>query len=274
MSEFVDRVWPAELVEDICDLAKGPTRPVLKKAAETWLEGHKQRLSESREKGDDGPHLPYPKRKPGPNHPLTLSDFNACCAILAAVHDPCCESCEGFIWPEPPHDDHVGSVVWLLLRQEVNKKPAPAYVRKILDFVHAELLQQGVLSPAKPEQKGSGVSPPDGPIKPDVFVWKGVSYRGLARKPFLTLQYVWECENHTALHDDTMAAVVNEDHEAQFADNAVRGLRQEINSFFRKNRLPFHARQKNGCLNIESVALTPAARVKRAEAKPIRRRKK
>jgi len=91
----------------------------------------------------DGPHLPYPPRKSGPNCPSPLKDFNACCAVVAAVHDEGCTSCAD-LGPEPTADDPVGGVIWVLLREAVCKRPShTTYVRKMLTRVRAELQKRG-----------------------------------------------------------------------------------------------------------------------------------
>lgn len=137
--------FPAELVEDICQLARGPARPVLEEAAREWLERHKQALRAGRH-----PRLPYPADQsdpysPDPKQPLPMPDFGAGCAVLAAVHDQNCARCVA-LWPPPTaHEDPVGHALWKMLRKEVIKKPDPAYVRKMLDSVRMELGKQGAL---------------------------------------------------------------------------------------------------------------------------------
>jgi hypothetical protein len=137
--DSLDRVkWPAELVEEICELAEGPARAVLEEAVRDWLDGHKQALRAGR-----SPHLPYPADQsdpysPDPKQPLPMPDFGAGCAVLAAVHDQNCARCVAW-WPMPTTDDPVGGVIWVSLRQKVSEQSDPAYVRKILAVVRAEL---------------------------------------------------------------------------------------------------------------------------------------
>jgi len=118
----------------------------------------------------------------------------------------------------------------------------------------------------------------DGPTEPDAFVWQNRKYGGLPRGPFGALRYLWGCEGRAARPDEEMAESVYGDREQGFPDTAVRGLRQELNNFFRTNKLPFHARQHNGYLSIDDGEPKPAkARrkmPKRPETKPRARRKK
>jgi len=121
----------------------------------------------------------------------------------------------------------------------------------------------------------------DGPIEPDAFVWQNKKYGGLPRGPFRALQYLWGRPGRAARPDSDMAEAVYGDHamvEADFPNTAVRGLRQQLNDFFRAKKLPFHARQHNGYLSIGNGEPKPAKvrrkKPKRPEPRPQGRRKK
>jgi len=88
----------------------------------------------------------------------------------------------------------------------------------------------------------------DGPIEPDCFMFCGVMYRGLARKPFRALEYLWDSQNKTAAFDE-LGVPVWEDHKIP-DEEAIRGLRRELNNFFRANAIGWHASVKTGCLSI------------------------
>jgi hypothetical protein len=88
----------------------------------------------------------------------------------------------------------------------------------------------------------------DGPVIPDGFSWKGKTYHGLPEKPFRAVEHLWNCRDRVAPYQE-LAEPVYGDREADLIpDNAIGGFRREINKFFRRNDIPFHAKQVNGCL--------------------------
>lgn len=94
------------------------------------------------------------------------------------------------------------------------------------------------------------LEPPDdeeGPVAPDAFVWQGVTYRGLPRKPFYAVRFLWTQPNKAA-EDSELAEPVWEDKEALIPDHAIKGLREQINAFFRDNGVPWHATAKHRAL--------------------------
>jgi hypothetical protein len=115
---------------------------------------------------------------------------------------------------------------------------------------------------------------PDGPEPPDGFSYGGQTYQGLARKPFAAVQFVWACDNKTA-HRFDLAEPVWQDQAFDVADNAMQGLRKEINRFFRNKKIPWHAKVKGDYLFLregaprESTVKPPA---KSAKSKASRRR--
>lgn len=98
---------------------------------------------------------------------------------------------------------------------------------------------QTALAQAEPTQL------PDGPEPPDGFNHQGQTYRGLATKPFLAVSFLWGRRNKSARSDE-LAGPVWQDHEHELDPDrvAIQGLRREINRFFRKNRIPWHAMVK------------------------------
>jgi len=100
--------YTTELVAEICQLAKGPARPVLEEAAREWLEGFKQALAKSRLEGDlprtrldrkwyqqlDKLHskslLPWPLTE---GDLILDSGLQKGFTVLAVVHDVSCSFC-------------------------------------------------------------------------------------------------------------------------------------------------------------------------------------
>jgi hypothetical protein len=83
----------------------------------------------------------------------------------------------------------------------------------------------------------------DGPVAPDGFRHKGILYKGLRRKPFAALQTLWDSKDRCVLGSD-LAVPVWEDREHEVDDNAVGNLRKNLNCFFRKKQVHFHAQIK------------------------------
>ncbi len=81
---------------------------------------------------------------------------------------------------------------------------------------------------------------PDGPEPPDGFNHAGKTHHGLARKPFLALSFLWGRRNKTA-HRDYLAGPVWGDHATTVAENAVESLRTEVNDFFAREQIEWHA---------------------------------
>ncbi|MGD0654655.1 MAG: hypothetical protein ABSA16_09945 [Thermoguttaceae bacterium] len=106
------------------------------------------------------------------------------------------------------------------------------------------------------------------PVAPDAFSWDGVLHSGLAEKPFRAVQYLWEQNNKTA-HNDELAEYVYEDTVELIPDNAIGGLRREINRFFRNEKIPLHAVQSNGCLTLRDGPPRPV-KTKPKKKKPGR----
>lgn len=151
----------ADLADEICQLAKGPARPVFKKAPRRWLEVHKQALRK------DLPRLfPYPADQsdpssPDPKQPLPPPNVKQGCAVLAAVHDENCPRCVTLFPAPKAKDDPVGHAVWKQLRRVVSEKPDPSYVRKILDSVRIELQKWCVLLTGEDETPTAAPTPTD-----------------------------------------------------------------------------------------------------------------
>lgn len=80
----------------------------------------------------------------------------------------------------------------------------------------------------------------DGPVAPDGFQYKGVLYKGLTAKPFAAIRFIWSTRNRCAV-DRELGEPVWGDHVEEPDKNAVGNLRKQLNTFFRKNDIPFHA---------------------------------
>ena len=162
-------------------------------------------------------------------------------AGLAAVHDHYWLGGEKILpWDEPP-DGEVDEA-W------VRWEDAAGWFRVLMG--EAEKLDKGYrpcLANWLTEVRGTRGE--EGPIEPDGFVWQGVTYRGLARKPFFAVRYLWGQTGKAARTDD-LAEPVWEDPLGIPDEEAVRGLRREINAFFRDKGIPWHATVKNQCLAI------------------------
>ncbi len=98
-----------------------------------------------------------------------------------------------------------------------------------------------------------GGHPKDGPEPPDGFMHAGQIHRGLARKPFLAISFLWPRRNKTARREE-LAEPVWEDHAFDQDESAVEGLRKQINRFFRQNAIPWHASFKGGYLYLREGA--------------------
>jgi len=168
----------AELVEEICDLAEGPARPVLEEAAQEWLKSHKRAIAKSRLEGDfprslldlkwyqqlsklhSIPSVPWPLTEGD----LVLDLWKGLVA-LTVVHDQNCKFCFR-LFPAPKgEDDQVGHALWQLLHDKVREEPNLPSVRKILDYVRSGLQNRGVELPAVVEKAkpagGGDVTLPD-----------------------------------------------------------------------------------------------------------------
>ena len=110
----------------------------------------------------------------------------------------------------------------------------------------------------------------DGPVAPDGFVCGGTTHYGLARKPFLTVNFLWQARNRTASADD-LAEPVWEDHAATPDRSALDGTRREINSFFRNNGILFHVKRKDLYLVLRDGPPPPAKPLPKSKVKPRRR---
>ena len=95
-----------------------------------------------------------------------------------------------------------------------------------------------VLEAKKPQDDST-----DGPVAPDGFRFQGVVYHGLGDKPFRALDYVWTQDNRTAYNSDLAEPVYGDREEDLIPDNAVGGWRREINRFFIRNIILYHAKQ-------------------------------
>lgn len=174
--------YTAKLVAKICQLAEGPARPVLKEAAQEWHEGFKRAVAEAPPTPVGNPSIGHQEdlkrcwqlqklreskfpRLPWPPDPGDM-DFRKRCAAVAVFHDENCPRCKHLdpeddkrLFPKPADDPDGGSVWWVFLREEVRKKPDPAFVRECLESVRFGLQLLGVKLPAvdRPSQgEGAG----------------------------------------------------------------------------------------------------------------------
>ena len=108
------------------------------------------------------------------------------------------------------------------------------------------LLEESVLDCVIQE---SGAKPPvgDGPIAPDGFRWNGKEYRGLSKKPFFALRFLWDLPCRCAEFPD-LAEPVWQDHEFTPDRSNAGTIRRELNKFFEDNHLPWISKVSNGSL--------------------------
>lgn len=112
-------------------------------------------------------------------------------------------------------------------------------------------------SAIQPVHDGHREGASNGPVEPDAFAWDGVTYHGLARKPYLALTLLWNRPNRTAESRD-LAEPVWGDREADIPDNGLAGLRRGLNSFFREKKIPIHAKLINGFISLADGDPRPA----------------
>ncbi len=142
----------AELVEETCQLARGPARPVMDEGVKDWLESEARAIRQSLDLGH--------RYLPPPRWPLNEQnkDFPTACAVLGVLHDKECNWC--VLFPEPKSGT-VYHLAWELYRKQVEDL-GPRYMRRVLDFVRSELQDRGVL-PAGEDETPTTVptKPPD-----------------------------------------------------------------------------------------------------------------
>ena len=134
---------------------------------------------------------------------------------------------------------------------------------RILDAAEAATVREG--KPAR--AKGGPVE--DGPVSPDGFAWGPKVYRRLANKPFSALQFLWGQPNRTARYDE-LAGPVWGDSEVMAPAFGPAGVRRQINLFFDRHRIPYHAEQGNGFLTIRDGKPRPPRRTPKPKAKKRR----
>jgi hypothetical protein len=97
------------------------------------------------------------------------------------------------------------------------------------------------------------------PIPPDAFMFNGQRFDGIARQPFLALQYLWTMPNRAATKDDLTEPVFGDSEE--FVDKGqIHNIRRDLNKFFRCHNLPFKATFINDYLAVKQVDPLPAAK--------------
>ena len=89
-----------------------------------------------------------------------------------------------------------------------------------------------------------------GPCPPDGFRFRGQVLYGLARQPFLALQYLWGKPDRAAQLGDLAEPVLG-DREEFVEITTFHNIRRELNEFFRQHRLPFKATVNNGFLAVK-----------------------
>jgi len=163
---------------------------------------------------------------------------------------------------------HLLAVVELFSRLYPGREPSYAEIKghfaaegispKVCDAMSLEdvaaRLRTALVPPANIGEAAPGEAKDDavdGPIEPDGFRFQGRAYHGLARKPFFALLYLWGQPNKVARLDD-LAGPVWEDHAYPPDAEAVRGLRRDLNRFFRAHQLPWKSFIKNQCLALRS----------------------
>ena len=109
----------------------------------------------------------------------------------------------------------------------------------------------------------------EGPVPPNGFRWKGKVYAPLVKGPFLALAAAWPNDGR-CIHKDDLTTALG-DSEMWLADSAMHSIRGQLNKFFRRNRIPFHATVKGLLLAIQDGFPRATAR-KRQPAKKIGKR--
>ena len=140
------------LLEQICQLAEGPARPVLKEAVGAWLDQEYWAFRHAVEQKE--------KRLPASPFPLNehSATFPGACAVMAVLH----EETESFQLLRP--DLTPGSYrhfAWEELRKDVEDL-SPRHIRNLLGYVRAELQKWGVALPEDNTAEGD-VSAEGGP---------------------------------------------------------------------------------------------------------------
>ena len=128
----------AKLVAEICQLAEGPSRPVMEQGVKEWLESYCEAAKPSVDLGWDLPSVPWPLNQEN-------LDFPNACAALAVAHDEDCDWCVP-LFPEP-RSGTVRHLAWGHFHDEVRENPMPRNTRKALDWFRAELQTRGVMLP-------------------------------------------------------------------------------------------------------------------------------
>lgn len=188
--------------------------------------------------------------------------------------------------PERPADTHQGLCFELaddlLQRCKDGCEENPYPRRELMDLWALMVLEHDQMS--KQLNRGQNAEttddpPKDGPEPPDGFNWQGQTHQPMRRQVFMAIQYLWTQWNRTAEIRD-LAEPVWQDHGFDVDQEAIKGLRRDINNFFRRNHIPFHAQFKDIPQEGKYLSLRPGApremttKKKTCPAKPVKAKRR
>jgi hypothetical protein len=152
------------------------------------------------------------------------------------------------------------------------QKPAGGRASELLRFLHE--LEQSLLKArsavSSDEQERPADDSEDAPVAPDGFRYCGKVYSPLARGPFRALSVVWESENRCVNREDLAEAIYG-DREEELEENTLRGLRSELNGFFRAHHVPYKATVRGYSIAIKEG--NPPAAGSAKQSRPGRKKK-
>jgi hypothetical protein len=105
----------------------------------------------------------------------------------------------------------------------------------------------------------------DGPAGADGFRYGGKVYAPLARGPFRALSAIWQSKDR-CLHSRDLPELLYGDREEELNENTLRGLRGELNGFFRHHAIPYKATVRGVRIAIKTDVLQAVKTTKRPKA--------
>ena len=116
------------------------------------------------------------------------------------------------------------------------------------------LLTQAILAGLEPLRREGGAgqsdapepnsSPPDGPLPPDGFRWKGKEFRGLAPQPWRLIDFLWQQKGQQAEFAQLAEPVWRDRAEAVDSKN-FGSTRRDANRWLKSHDLPFKVESKS-----------------------------
>ncbi len=86
-----------------------------------------------------------------------------------------------------------------------------------------------------------------GPEPPNRFYWLG-NYVELERKPWMVLDYLWNCPECAALEEEVREKVWGDDGTGKEKDGRIRGVQNSIRLTFEEAGFPYRIRSLNGSI--------------------------